>query len=178
MRLRSIGVRVAAAAILVSALAVAVVAIGVLVIGASTFDRLMAEHGATAAVAGAMFDESVTRVLLVAAVLAIIGSLALGLLFGRMIERPLDEVAHAARQIAAGRYDIRVRRPSAPELASVADSFNQVAAGLQDQERQRRGRIQDLAHEHRAPLANPHSSPARLREQVGEAGPPALPPLE
>ncbi len=53
---------------LVSALAVAVVAVGVQVVGASIFDRLMAEHGAAAAVSHAMFDESITRVLLACAV--------------------------------------------------------------------------------------------------------------
>ncbi|HEX6348558.1 MAG TPA: HAMP domain-containing sensor histidine kinase [Candidatus Dormibacteraeota bacterium] len=166
MKPRSVAARVAVAALLVSVLAVAVVAVGVLVIGASTFNRLMAEHGASAALSQAMFNESVTQVLVFAAVLAVAGSLALALVFGRMIERPLDEVARAARQIAAGRYDARVRRPSAPELASVADSFNQMAAALQDQERQRRDLIENFAHELRTPLTNLGGYLAGLRDQV------------
>src|SRR5205823_14600008 len=116
---------------------------GVLVVAAATFGRRMAENGESAAASGGMFEGAVRRGLLVSAVLAIAGSVGLGLWLGRMIERPLDEVARAARQIAAGGYDARVRRPSAPELASVADSFNQMAAGLQDQERQRRDLIEN-----------------------------------
>src|SRR5216684_5050187 len=99
MRPRSVAGRVALAAMLVSALAVAVIAVGVLVVGASTFDRLMREHGATAAVSHAMFNESITPVVLAASGLAIVGSLALAVFFGRMIERPLDELARAARRI-------------------------------------------------------------------------------
>ena len=166
MKFRSMAARVAFAAMLVSALAVAVVAVGVQVVGAATFDRLMAEHGATAAVSHAMFDESITRVLLAASALAIAGSLALAIVFGHVIERPLDELARAARRIATGTYDARVRRPAAPELASVADSFNQMAASLEDQERQRRDLILNFAHELRTPLTNLHGYLEGLREGV------------
>ena len=158
--------RVALAAMLVSAIAVAVVAVGVLVVGMSAFQRLMLEHGATTAVTYATFDESITRVLLAASAIAFVGSLALAVVFGRMIERPLDELAEAARRIATGRYDARVRRPGAPELASVADSFNQMAASLQDQERQRRELILNFAHELRTPLTNLHGYLEGIREGV------------
>jgi two-component system sensor histidine kinase BaeS len=171
MRLRSVASRAALAAMLVSVLAVAVVAVGVLVIGASLFDRLMAEHGTSAAVSDAMFNESVTPVLLAASGLAIAGSLALAVVFGRVIERPLDELARAARQVAAGSYDTRVRRPAAPELASVADSFNQMAEGLADQERQRRALILNFAHELRTPLTNLHGYLEGLRDGVVEPDP-------
>lgn len=171
MRLRSVAARAALAAMLVSVMAVAVVAVGVLVIGASMFDRLMAQHGTAAAVSDAMFNESVTRVLLAASVLAIAGSLVLAVLFGRMIERPLDELARAARQIAAGSYNARVRRPGAPELASVADSFNQMTESLADQERQRRDLILNFAHELRTPLTNLHGYLEGLRDGVVEPEP-------
>src|SRR5262249_56549298 len=98
-----------------------------------------------AAVSHAMFDESITRVLLAASALAIAGSLALAIVFGHVIERPLDELARAARRIATGTYDARVRRPAAPELSSVADSFNHIDATLADQEQQRRDVILHLA---------------------------------
>lgn len=171
MRLTTVAARVALAAVIVSALAVGVVAVGVLVVGASTFNHLMAEHGATAAVSQAMFNESITRVLLAASVLAIAGSIALALVLGRMIERPLAELARAARQVADGQYDARVRRPGPPELASVADSFNQMAAGLEDQERQRRDLIQNFAHELRTPLTNLHGYLQGMSDGIVEPGP-------
>ncbi len=171
MRLRSVAARVAVSAMLVSALTVATIAAGVLVVGSSTFNRLMLEHGATAAVSQAMFNESITRVVLAASVLAVVGSLILALVLGRMIERPLDELASAARRVAEGGYDARVHRPRAPELASVADSFNQMAASLEGQERQRRDLILNFAHELRTPLTNLHGYMEGLREGVVEPGP-------
>jgi len=170
MRRRTLAARVALAALVVAALAVAVVAAGVLVIGQSLFARLMQEHGATAQVSHAMFNESVTEVLLAAAGLALLGSLVLAVVFGRMIERPLADVARAARQIAAGNYGARVARPDASELASVADSFNQMAAALEDQERQRRDLIENFAHELRTPLTNLHGYLEGLRDQVVAPG--------
>ncbi|HYM96845.1 MAG TPA: ATP-binding protein [Candidatus Sulfotelmatobacter sp.] len=171
MKLRSLAARVALSAMLVSALAVGTIAIGVLVVGSATFDHLMEEHGATAAVSHAMFNESITRVVLAASALAIVGTLVLAIVLGRMIERPLDEVARAARRVAEGGYDTRVRRPAAPELASVADSFNQMAASLEDQERQRRDLILNFAHELRTPLTNLHGYLEGLSEGVVEPGP-------
>lgn len=151
-------------------LAVGVVAVGVLVIGSATFDRLMAEHGATVAVSHAMFNESITQVVVAASLLAVGGSVVLAIAIGRTIHRPLDELAQAARRIAMGSYDIRVRRPGPPELASLADSFNQMAAGLEDQERQRRELILNFAHELRTPLTNLHGYLQGLREGVVEPG--------
>jgi signal transduction histidine kinase len=171
VNLRSVAARVALSAMLVSALTVATIALGVLVVGSATFDRLMAEHGATAAVSQAMFNESITQVVIAASILAVIGSLILAIVLGRMIERPLDDLAGAARRVAEGGYDARVQRPDAPELASVADSFNQMAASLEDQERQRRDLILNFAHELRTPLTNLHGYLEGLRDGVVEPGP-------
>lgn len=178
MKLRSVAARIALAGVMVSALAVGVVAVGVLVVGQSTFNALMEAHGATAAVSQAMFNDSITRVLAVASVIAIVGSFALAILSGRMIERPLSELARAARQVAAGRYDARVRRPGPPELASVADSFNQMAASLEDQERQRRELIMNFAHELRTPLTNLHGYLEGMKDGVIEPGPTTLASLQ
>jgi signal transduction histidine kinase len=171
VNLRSVAARVALSAMLVSALTVATIALGVLVVGSATFNRLMVEHGATTAVSQAMFNESITQVLIAASILAIIGSLILAVVLGRMIERPLDDLAGAARRVAEGGYDARVQRPDAPELASVADSFNQMAASLEDQERQRRDLILNFAHELRTPLTNLHGYLEGLRDGVVEPGP-------
>lgn len=171
MNHRSFSARIALAAMAVSTLAVAVIAVGVLVVGASIFDELMREHGASTAVSHTMFDESITRVFLAASAVAIVGSVMLAVLLGRALEKPLDELARAARSIAGGRYEARVQRPAAPELASVADSFNQMAASLQDQERLRRELIQNFGHELRTPLTNLHGYLEGLREGVVVPGP-------
>lgn len=169
--LRSLAARVAISTLAVSALAVAVVSLGVLLVGSSEFDRLMVLHGATVEEARQMFNHSVTWVLAGASLVAIAGSLGLAYLLARGIERPLGELARAARRIAEGGYDSRVSRPSTPELASVADSFNQMAAALADQERQRQDLVQNFAHELRTPLTNLHGYLEGLRDGVVEPGP-------
>ena len=78
-----------------------------------------------------MFDQSVTTVVLVAVVVAAIASVVLAVMLARMLARPLAEVGAAARRIADGDYAARVPREGPEELASLADSFNQMAASLE-----------------------------------------------
>lgn len=165
-RLNSVAARVALAGMAIALLVTGVIVGGVLIVGRSTFQELMALHGATAAMSYAMFDESVTRIVIVAALTAIVGALILAILAARLIERPLAEVAKAARKIALGGYDARVRRPNTEELRSLADSFNQMAASLEDQHRQRRELILSFAHELRTPLTNLHGYLTALRDRV------------
>ena len=162
--MNSLAGRIALAGALIAVVALALVAAGVLVVGRATFEALMAQHGTAAAVSYEMFDNSVTRVLIGASVAALICAIVLAILVARQIERPLAEVARAARRVAAGSYDARVTRPSSRELASLADSFNQMAASLQDQERQRHDLILNFAHELRTPLTNLHGYLQALRD--------------
>jgi signal transduction histidine kinase len=71
-----------------------------------------------------------------------------------MIARPLADVGAAARRVADGDLAARVPRTAPDELASLADSFNQMAAELEESERQRRDIISNTAHELRTPLTN------------------------
>ncbi len=164
--LRSVRGRIAFASLAASGLALGVEAVGVLGVGAATFQRLMVEHGASAELAHAMFDESVTRVVILTTLLALLASLGLAIVLARAVTRPLNGVARAARRLAEGNYDVRVDRPAAPELASLADSFNQMAAGLEDQERLRRDLISNFAHELRTPLTNLKGYLQGLRDGV------------
>lgn len=164
--LHSVTGRIALASLAASGLALAVEAVGVEVVGAATFQRLMVEHGATAELAHAMFDESVTRVVIVTTLLALLASLGLAVVLAQAVTRPLEGVARAARRLAEGNYGVRVERPRSPELASLADSFNQMAAGLEDQERQRRDLISNFAHELRTPLTNLRGYLQALRDGV------------
>ena len=164
--LRSVRGRIALGSLAASGLALGVEAVGVQGVGAATFQRLMVEHGATAELAHTMFDESVTRVVIVTTLLALLASLGLAMVLAQAVTRPLDGVARAARRVAEGNYDVRVDRPAAPELASLADSFNQMAAGLEDQERLRRDLIINFAHELRTPLTTLRGYLQALRDGV------------
>ena len=83
-----------------------------------------------------------------------------------MLAKPLAEIGAAARRIADGDYAARVPREGPEELASLADSFNQMAASLERQEQMRRDFIANAAHELRTPLTNLQGYLEALRDGV------------
>src|SRR5437763_13896952 len=165
-RPHGIAVRIALLSRLLAAVALAVIAIGVLGVAQSTFNRLMLEAGESAATARAMFNDSVVPVFLMAAGIAAIVSLLLASLLAIRLARPLDDIARAARRVAGGEYQARVQRTGPDEVTSLADSFNQMAESLQQQERMRREFIVNAAHELSTPLTNLQGYLEALRDGV------------
>jgi len=163
---RGIATRIALAALASAAVGLAILAIGVTVVGGDVFRSLMAEAGISADHAQAMYDRSVTTVVIAAVVVAVIASVSLAVVLARMLARPLAEVGAAARRIADGDYAARVPRDGPEEIASLADSFNQMAASLQRQEMMRRDFIANAAHELRTPLTNLQGYLEALRDGV------------
>jgi signal transduction histidine kinase len=96
----------------------------------------------------------------------VIASIVLAIVLARMLARPLNEIGGAARRIADGDYAARVPRDGPEELASLADSFNQMAASLERQESLRRDFIANAAHELRTPLTNLQGYLEALRDGV------------
>jgi two-component system sensor histidine kinase BaeS len=148
-------------------------AVGIVTLGIWVFRNELAhvvmdamEQGESASHAYAMFDASVRDVLVIAIVVAIVASVVLAIVLSRMITRPLAAVGAAARSIASGDLGTRVPRPGPDELASLADSFNQMAAGLEESERQRRDIIANTAHELRTPLTNLEGYIEAIRDGV------------
>ena len=97
-------------------------------------------------------DEAFTRATLLslgtAVVVATLAALAVTWLVSRRIAVPVADLAAAARQLAAGGYDIRVPDPGlGPEFGALADSFNTMARRLAATERVRQRMLADLAHE-------------------------------
>jgi signal transduction histidine kinase len=163
-----ISLRIALAAVAVAFASLAIVGVGVWVIGGDTFRDLMLLHGETAEAAHEMFDEAVTRVLVLAAGIAVAVAVLLAALMGEALGRPLRAVGRAARRIADGDYRARAPRRGSPELVSVADSFNQMAEALEQQEQVRREFIANAAHELRTPLTNLQGYLEALRDAVIE----------
>jgi len=94
------------------------------------------------------FSEALTWAALAAGVAALVVSLFLS---GRVVT-PVRAMMSASQRIAAGHYEERVQDRGADELGQLAQSFNQMAAKLQEVESMRRQLIGDVAHELRTPL--------------------------
>jgi signal transduction histidine kinase len=163
---RGIAVRIALAALAAAAIGLLIVVVGVVVVGGQAFTELMMKAGDSAEHARAMYDQSVTTVVIAAVIVAALASIGIALVTGRMLARPLREVGAAARRIADGDYAARVPREGPEEIASLADSFNQMAASLEEQERMRRDFIANAAHELRTPLTNLQGYLEALRDGV------------
>jgi len=163
---RGIAVRIAIAALASAAVGLVILAVGVTVVGADVFTALMIEAGDSAEHARAMYDESVTAVVATAVAVAALASVVLAVVMARMLARPLEQVGRAARRVAEGDYAARVPRDGPEELASLADSFNQMAGSLERQELMRRDFIANAAHELRTPLTNLQGYLEALRDGV------------
>jgi signal transduction histidine kinase len=163
---RGLATRIALAAMVAAGVGLVIVAIGVMVVGAETFTAMMVGLGDTAEHAQAMYDQSVTTVFVAAAAVAVGASLILAVALAGMLARPLRAMGTAARRIAEGDYAARVPREGPEEIRSLADSFNQMAASLEEQERVRRDFIASAAHELRTPLTNLQGYLEALRDGV------------
>jgi two-component system sensor histidine kinase BaeS len=163
---RGLAVRIALVGITAALVAVGIVTLGVWVFGGERLANIMMAAGETATEAYAMFDKGIRDILFVATVVAVVASLALAIALARMIARPLAGVSAAARRVASGDLAARAPRGVPDELASLADSFNQMAAALEESERQRRDIIANIAHELRTPLTNLEGYLEAIRDGV------------
>lgn len=82
--------------------------------------------------------------------------LVVGLLAGtataQVLTRPLRHTAAAARELGAGRRDVRVPVEGPPEVAEVAESLNALAGALETSEARQRKFLLSVSHELRTPL--------------------------
>lgn len=67
--------------------------------------------------------------------------------------RPIRRLVAGARELEAGRFDVRLRVDRSDELGRLAAVFNHLATRLESAERMRRRWVADTAHELRTPLA-------------------------
>ena len=98
------------------------------------------------------FLQQVTILLLgLGGLITVIGFLVSGFQAQRILA-PIQALSVAARRIASGDLSQRIPITSDDELGEMADSFNTMAAELEQQEELRHRAMADIAHELRTPL--------------------------
>ncbi|HLO30338.1 MAG TPA: ATP-binding protein [Anaerolineales bacterium] len=75
------------------------------------------------------------------------------ILLVRRFVNPLAEVIYAARAVASGDLKTRIPTRGPQDLRSLSNSFNEMAASLERNDRERRDMLADIAHELRTPLS-------------------------
>ena len=93
-------------------------------------------------------SEFLLQVLLIGAVLAIV----FGMLVSRWLSAPLTHLVDGTQAIARRDLSFRVAEQGSAEMREVSDSFNKMAAALEDAETLRGNMLNDIAHELRTPL--------------------------
>lgn len=99
------------------------------------------------------FGEAVVQALVISGIASLIVAIIVSLFVSGRITAPLMHMVRSSRRIASGDFRARVSITEHDEIGQLADSFNEMAARLEDSEQRRVRLIGDVAHELRTPLA-------------------------
>ena len=98
--------------------------------------------------------QNVVRGWATASLVGIVVSLTFGFIMSRYLNRPLVNLEKVASEMKVGNYEIRSPIYKPNELASLSDTFNQMAAQIQNHIETLRHFVSDAAHEIRTPLTS------------------------
>lgn len=89
-----------------------------------------------------------------AGLVALLASLVLALLLTRWVARPLNNLADAAGEVAAGRYDQHIEASGPAELKGLAHAFNEMVDQVRASQQSQRDFIANISHELKTPLTS------------------------
>lgn len=121
------------------------------------------------------FLDSLNLIALVVGIISIIGAALAALILARRLSAPIVKTIDVTREIAQGDYAARINtHTKTAELDELAQSVNQMARALEEQENLRKRLTNDVAHELRTPLSNVSLHLEALIEGVWEPTPERL----
>lgn len=121
------------------------------------------------------FLSSLNTILLSVGVISLLVSLLAGHLLSKRISHPILKTVEAAKQIAGGRYEVRLKEKSdTRELHMLIISINHLAESLETMEKLREQLTEDVAHELRTPITILQSYLEAMTEGLWEASPERL----
>ncbi len=121
------------------------------------------------------FLHSLNIILISVGVISLIISLLVGHLLAKRISHPILKTVEAAKQIAGGKYEVRLEEKSdTRELHLLISSINHLAESLETLEKLRKQLTEDVAHELRTPITILQSYLEAMTEGLWEASPERL----
>jgi len=122
-----------------------------------------------------VFINTLNKLLAVAGLLALILALLLGAFTAKRISAPIAEAVESAREISRGHYGNSIQsRSNTVEIDELSTTINDLAQGLDQQERLRKRLTSDVAHELRTPLTTLQTHIEAMIDGVWEADPARL----
>ncbi len=100
------------------------------------------------------FGSSLLLPILQAGCVGLLVAFVLAAVISRSIARPLQAVAGAAPQVAAGRYELRVPVTGPPEVRAVAEAFNRMSAEVRLTQQAQRDFLANVSHDLKTPLTS------------------------
>jgi len=122
------------------------------------------------ALALAFLIEQQRNLAILAAIGVLLSVLAAGLLAAHF-RKPVKQLVDGARRLGQGQFDTRLSIRRSDELGELADTFNNVAARLEDAERWRQQWVADTSHELRTPLSVLRAQMEALQDGIRTATP-------
>lgn len=111
------------------------------------------------------------NVLLVVSGAAVALAAAVGTRVSRRVVNPVRRASEAARRVAEGLLETRLPVVGRDELGALADSFNEMAAALEERIARERQFVGDVSHELRTPLTTLRTSTDYLLKRVDQLPP-------
>lgn len=132
--------------------------------------RVTTPQQASLTVAAQQFLAQVNQSLLYAGLITGVVGLLLGLAIAYGLSLPLQRLGHAAQRISQGHLEQRVSLKGPREVATLAQSFNDMATSLEQGERQRQQLVADVSHELRTPITVLQGNLRALLDEVYPLG--------
>jgi two-component system sensor histidine kinase BaeS len=121
------------------------------------------------------FLNSLNTIIMSVGFISLAVSLIVGGIMAKRISQPILKTVDVTKQIADGRYEVRLEEVSdTKELDMLVNSINYLAASLETMEKLRKRLSEDVAHELRTPIAILQSNIEAMMEGIWDATPERL----
>ena len=99
-----------------------------------------------------VFMEVLQRILLISLVTVLVMGCLLILLASHHIVKPVKRLTRAAKEMAKGNLDFRIKHRKKDEIGELMDSFNHMACELQKIDKMRENFVSNVSHEIQSPI--------------------------